>query len=166
MQFASHSEAATDRLAEALAPRLAPGDVLLLSGPLGAGKTRFVQGLARALGCRDAFVNSPTFSIVQEYDGRCPVYHVDAYRLRDSDEFLELGGEELLESGGVTCIEWPERIAAALHGPHLAIRIEPESDTRRVFELTPRGGTWPERIGETFRIAAAGTSAEESGAAD
>jgi tRNA threonylcarbamoyladenosine biosynthesis protein TsaE len=120
--FTSECEADTDRLAAALARELTPGTVVCLNGPLGAGKTRFVQGIARALGCTNQFVNSPTFTLVQEYDARLPIYHLDAYRLKDSDEFLELGGDELLAGLGVVFIEWADRIADVL--PSSALKVE------------------------------------------
>jgi tRNA threonylcarbamoyladenosine biosynthesis protein TsaE len=129
----SESEQQTGAIARSLAAHLRPGDVLLLNGPLGAGKTRFVQGLAAALGCESAYTSSPTFGLVHEYDGRNPVVHIDAYRLRDVDEFYELGGDELLGSGAVACIEWAARIQAALPADALTVTIEPVGrQTRRL----------------------------------
>lgn len=146
--FVAASESETDRLAAAVAEMLIGGDVLKLSGSLGTGKTRFVQGLAAALGCHDALVNSPTFVLVQEYEGRLPVYHLDAYRLRDGEEFSDLGGEELLEAGGVTCIEWAERVADRLPREGLTIRIEAVGPHERRFELTPEDDSWVSRLAE------------------
>ena len=161
----TRSPADTDRLAAALAPLLDPGDILWLNGPLGAGKTRLVQGLAAAAGCTNAFVNSPTFVLVQEYDGPLPIFHVDAYRLRSSDEFLQLGGEELLESGGVTCIEWAERIADVLPAEALRITITVTGPTDRSYELTPEGRRWVHRV-ERLRAALAAYAAGLSGPND
>jgi tRNA threonylcarbamoyladenosine biosynthesis protein TsaE len=144
--FEAASESETDRLAAAVAEVLVAGDVLRLSGPLGAGKTRFVQGLAAALGCRDALVNSPTFVLVQEYEGRLPIYHLDAYRLRDGEEFSDLGGEELLEAGGVTCLEWAERVADRLPRGGLTIRIEATGPAQRRFELIAGDSSWEQRL--------------------
>lgn len=129
----------TDRLAAALASQLRSGDVLALHGHLGAGKTRFVQGLASALDCDADAVRSPTFILVQEYDGRLPLYHCDAYRLRDADEFLDLGGEELFTEEGVVCIEWAERIATVLPRDILNVRLKSIGETSREFEFTATG---------------------------
>jgi len=141
----SGGEADTERVARRVAETLRPNDLVLLHGPLGAGKTRFVQGLAAGLGCAAGYVNSPTFTLVQEYDGRLPVFHVDAYRLRDGDEFLELGGDELLTAGGVTCIEWASRIADVLPPERLDIRIAVVGPEAREFTLMACGRGWQDR---------------------
>jgi tRNA threonylcarbamoyladenosine biosynthesis protein TsaE len=105
--FVTRSEAETAAAGEGLAARLGPGDVVLLHGDLGAGKTAFVRGLARGLGASADDVSSPTFTIVQEYRGRIPLFHVDLYRIAAS-EVADLGLDELA-SGGVLAIEWAER---------------------------------------------------------
>jgi tRNA threonylcarbamoyladenosine biosynthesis protein TsaE len=103
------SEEETMAAAAALATQLSAGDVLLLQGELGAGKTAFVRGVARGLGARPDDVSSPTFTLIQVYDsGRLVLYHVDLYRL-ESGEVDDLGLEELVESGGIVAIEWPDR---------------------------------------------------------
>ncbi|MEZ6068364.1 MAG: tRNA (adenosine(37)-N6)-threonylcarbamoyltransferase complex ATPase subunit type 1 TsaE [Planctomycetaceae bacterium] len=135
----SSHESATRQIAAIVAEILRPGDVLCLHGQLGAGKTRFVQGLAAALGCESDFVNSPTFVLVQEYAGRLPLYHFDAYRLRDADEFAELGGEELLGGNGVCCIEWATKIAEILPRERLEITIEVTAAESRRFLLQAVG---------------------------
>lgn len=104
----SESEAATEAAGERLGSSLAAGDVVLLYGDLGAGKTAFVRGLARGLGADPADVSSPTFTIVQEYAGRLTLYHVDLYRLEER-EVDDLGLEELVLGEGVVAIEWAER---------------------------------------------------------
>jgi len=142
----SRSEEETSLFASRLAELVRPGDVLRLNGPLGAGKTRLVQGLAASLGCTADFVASPTFTLVHEYDGPLPVFHVDAYRLRDSDEFQELGGEELMNLGGVLCVEWAERIADLLPSDSLAIQIDVTGETSRRFELSAEEGRGAEII--------------------
>jgi tRNA threonylcarbamoyladenosine biosynthesis protein TsaE len=108
------SEAETAAVARALARQLAPGDVLLLSGDLGAGKTAFVRGVAEGLGIDPDEVSSPTFTIVHEYrGGRLPLFHVDLYRL-DKAGARDVGIEELGAGTGVLAIEWPDRLAATL----------------------------------------------------
>jgi tRNA threonylcarbamoyladenosine biosynthesis protein TsaE len=103
------SEEETMAAGAALAQRLSAGDVLLLHGELGAGKTAFVRGVAQGLGARVDDVSSPTFTLIQEYEsGRLTLYHVDLYRLA-SAEVDDLGLEELVESGGIVAIEWPDR---------------------------------------------------------
>lgn len=148
----SCNEADTERLGAALAAMVGPGDVIALHGPLGAGKTRFVQAVAKALGCDDQWINSPTFILIQEYDGRLPVYHVDAYRLKDTDEFLEIGGEEILNGDGVCLIEWAEKVEDVLPRDHLAILIEVTAEHTRRFRFRSTG-TRSTRIIEAFRAA-------------
>jgi tRNA threonylcarbamoyladenosine biosynthesis protein TsaE len=106
----TRSQAETERLAEALASRLRPGNVILLSGPLGAGKTAFVRGLARGLGIDADEVSSPTFTLVHEYGGgRLRLFHADLYRL-GSGGAADLGLEEAGVRDGVLAIEWPDRL--------------------------------------------------------
>jgi tRNA threonylcarbamoyladenosine biosynthesis protein TsaE len=137
--WSSSDEADTVRLGAALAPALQAGDVIALHGPLGAGKTRFVQAVARALGCEDQLINSPTFILIQEYDGPLPVYHVDAYRLKDCDEFLEIGGEEILTGDGVCLIEWAEKVDEALPRDHVEISIDVTGEQTRGFRFHGTG---------------------------
>jgi tRNA threonylcarbamoyladenosine biosynthesis protein TsaE len=121
----------------ALAPTLLPGDVVSLSGDLGAGKTAFVQGLAAALGVTRQ-VTSPTFTIVHEYQGRFPIAHLDVYRLDSFQEVLDLGFEEYMDGGSIVLVEWGEAIAPLLPRRHLEIfilqsRDSDRSDERRLF---------------------------------
>ena len=107
----SRSPDETREIAAALAPRLGPGDLVALTGELGAGKTCFVQGLASGLGVGAAtLVNSPTFTILKEYKGRLPVYHFDAYRLDGADELAGIGYEEYFYGEGVTAVEWADKV--------------------------------------------------------
>ena len=110
-----------------------------LCGPLGAGKTRLVRALAEAAGVDPRLVLSPTFVLIHEYQGRLPIYHFDAYRLRDDDEFLQLGPDEYFDGGGWTFVEWADRVAACLPAERLEIRIEPTGITSRGFEITAIG---------------------------
>lgn len=105
MKFVCNTVDETYALAAKVAEKLHGGEILLLSGELGAGKTTFTKGLARALGISDT-VTSPTFTFMKSYEGRLPLYHFDMYRAVDSDELYELGLEDYLHSGGVCVIEW------------------------------------------------------------
>lgn len=127
-EFVTHSEAETEEAGRQLASDLPVGQVLLLSGPLGAGKTAFTRGLARGLGCDSAAVSSPTFTLIQEYPGPVRLQHVDLYRLTPV-EVDDLALEDLLE-GAVMAVEWPERWPRAPLDA-IAVTIEPTSDTTR-----------------------------------
>jgi tRNA threonylcarbamoyladenosine biosynthesis protein TsaE len=131
MEWVTESEEETRAVGEALGRRLGPGDVVCLAGPLGAGKTTLAQGIARGLGVEEV-VNSPTFTLAQEYGGRLPVYHLDVYRLSGPEEAADLALNEMFEAGGVVMIEWPERIAPLLPADRLEICLERQGDARRL----------------------------------
>jgi tRNA threonylcarbamoyladenosine biosynthesis protein TsaE len=123
-------------VARELAATLSAGDVLLLSGELGAGKTAFVRGLAQGLGIEEGEVSSPTFTLVHEYrGGRLTLYHVDLYRL-DRAATDDLGLDEMGVADGVLAIEWPDRLTHEL-GPALRVRIEVVDATTRQIALVP-----------------------------
>lgn len=105
MKFVSHSVKDTYAFAKKVADKLKGGEVIILRGDLGAGKTTFTKGLAKALGVEET-VTSPTFTYVKEYYGRLPLYHFDMYRVADADEVYELGLEEYFYKGGVVVVEW------------------------------------------------------------
>jgi tRNA threonylcarbamoyladenosine biosynthesis protein TsaE len=128
----THSEAETSAVASDLARSLTAGSVVLLTGDLGAGKTAFVRGLAAGLGINPDAVSSPTFTLIQEYrGGRLPLHHVDLYRLR-SIEVDDLGLDELTLEGGVTAIEWPDRLPREFASA-VQVRIEHgDGDTRSI----------------------------------
>jgi tRNA threonylcarbamoyladenosine biosynthesis protein TsaE len=136
--FVAHHECDTDRLGEALAGELAPGVVVALVGNLGAGKTRFVRAVALALGVDRQEINSPTFVLIHEYEGRIPVYHFDAYRLHDVRGFIDLGALDYFGSDGVCLVEWADRVASTLPVDHLRIEITTRGATEREFRF--RGG--------------------------
>jgi tRNA threonylcarbamoyladenosine biosynthesis protein TsaE len=138
-EFLAKSEADTERLGAALAETLPGGTVVALIGTLGAGKTRLVQAFAAAHGVPRDGATSPTFVLVNEYQGRLPIYHFDAYRLRDDDEFIELGPEEYFESNGVTFVEWADRVERCLPREYLEVRCEATGETERRFTLAGRG---------------------------
>jgi tRNA threonylcarbamoyladenosine biosynthesis protein TsaE len=139
LSFDAPDEAATIDLGRSLAAHLPLGAVIGLRGPLGAGKTRLVQAVAEAAGVDPRVVLSPTFVLIHEYRGRVPIYHFDAYRLRDHDEFLQLGPEEYFDGGGWTFVEWADRVEACLPRERLDIRIEPTGITSRHFEVAAIG---------------------------
>jgi tRNA threonylcarbamoyladenosine biosynthesis protein TsaE len=142
MTIRTGSPDVTRAVAAALGPLLEAGDVVSLVGDLGAGKTVFAQGLARGLGVAGP-VTSPTFTIVQEYEGRLPVAHVDVYRLDTVQDLYDLGFDELVDDGRVTIVEWGDLVAQALPSDHLVVRIEAgDADTERVLELSFRGVRW------------------------
>jgi tRNA threonylcarbamoyladenosine biosynthesis protein TsaE len=136
--FTSNNEHDIDRLGAALASALPPGTVVALIGTLGAGKTRLVQAVAVALGIPRANVTSPTFVLVNEYrGGRLPVYHFDTYRLKDDDEFLNLGPDEYFDGSGLTFVEWADRVADMLPAERIEINIVVSGETVR--RLSVRG---------------------------
>src|SRR3982751_6885221 len=134
-------EAATARLGAAIARRLRTGESVCLSGPLGAGKSTLARALVRALTTRDEDVPSPTFTLVQFYEGpRLRVAHFDLYRLSNPDEAYEIGLDEALEDGAAV-IEWPERLAGRLPPDRLDVEIALMADdaNARAVRLTPHG---------------------------
>lgn len=137
-EIVSRSPEETRRLGRALGARLDRGDVVTLSGDLGAGKTALAQGLGEGLDV-DEPVSSPTFALVHEYAGRCPVWHLDVYRLRGPDELIDLSWHDLIAGRGVLLIEWPERVAEALPPERLEINLEYVDETTRRITLRPRG---------------------------
>ena len=153
--FTATSEAETERLGAVLAEAIPGGTVVALIGTLGAGKTRLVQAFAAAHGVPREVATSPTFVLVNEYQGRLPIYHFDAYRLRDDDEFIELGPEEYFESNGVTFVEWADRVDRCLPREYLEIRCEAVGETSRRFTLAGRGAAM-EGVVERIRVGLAG----------
>ncbi len=128
--------AETKQFAKLLASYLVAGDVLTLEGDLGAGKTTFTKGLAAGLGITQV-VNSPTFTIIKEYEGDLPLYHMDVYRLEDSDE--DLGFDEYFEGEGVTVVEWASFIGDMLPDEFLKITMKYINEQERQLILTPVG---------------------------
>ena len=136
---------ATRRLAAAVAELARPGDVVLLAGDLGAGKTAFAQGFGAALGVGEP-ITSPTFTLVNRYEGRIPLHHLDVYRLDRLEEVSDLGLEEFLDEGGVVLIEWGDRITPVLPADFLEVRITlGDGDDDRVLEFSTVGARWAAR---------------------
>ncbi len=129
----------TRALGEKLAHQLRAGDVLLLLGDLGAGKSELTRGIAQGLGVTTP-VTSPSFTILNVYDeGSVPLYHFDWYRLNNAEELYEMGMDEYLGGDGVAVVEWPSQCPEAIPETHLAVRLKPVSDTEREITLTPVG---------------------------
>jgi tRNA threonylcarbamoyladenosine biosynthesis protein TsaE len=155
LPLVAHGPEGTKAVAAAIAKTLLPGDVLLLDGDLGAGKTTFTQGLARAMGVGET-VTSPTFSLMRSYPTAFGVelVHVDVYRLDTLADIVALGLPEMLEDGAVAVIEWGERAAPALGSEHLTIEFAlTEVDGERRLDLTPSGSRWQARWEDLAAVA-------------
>jgi tRNA threonylcarbamoyladenosine biosynthesis protein TsaE len=149
--------AETRAVARAIAALLEPGDVVLLAGDLGAGKTTFAQGIAEGLGVTQAVV-SPTFTLAREYAGRLRMVHVDVYRLDHASEILDLGLEDLAGDDGVTVVEWGDVAAGFVPGEHLEVSLETVldgGDEARSITVTPVAPSWHGRA-DALRAAMAG----------
>ncbi len=133
------TEADTARLGSLLAEVLPSGATIALCGTLGAGKTRLVQAVGAALGVPKGEVVSPTFVLIKEYRGRRPIYHIDAYRIRDDDEFLELGPDEYFEGRGIVFVEWADRVANCLPREYLRVDVEVTGRQSRRFAIRAVG---------------------------
>lgn len=139
LRFDSGSEGETARLGTMLADVFEPGLVVALVGNLGAGKTRLVRAIAEAAGVDRREINSPTFVLVHEYQGRWPIYHFDTYRLEGADEFAALGAEEYFAAPGISLVEWADRVASLLPSDHLRIAIRATGEATREFEFSATG---------------------------
>jgi tRNA threonylcarbamoyladenosine biosynthesis protein TsaE len=135
----------TITLAARVGELLLPGDVVVLAGDLGSGKTTFAKGIGRGLGVTEPIV-SPTFTIVREYEGRVPLVHVDVYRLDHVQELHDLGLEELAGDDAVTMVEWGDVVGALLPQARLEVRLDPGAhDDERRITLVPTGSAWQRR---------------------
>ena len=137
MKYTTHSEQETEALGREFAEKIPDGSVIALYGDLGCGKTAFVRGMARGMGI-DALVNSPTFTIVNEYIGARSLFHFDMYRLGSADELYDIGWEDYLGRNGVCAVEWSENVPGAFEGDEYTVRFRKLSDTDR--EITVEGG--------------------------
>ena len=131
----SHSEQDTQEIGRRLARCLPNGVTVGLNGTLGAGKTRLVQAIASECGIEDGLVVSPTFTLCNEYQGDRTLYHLDLYRIKDEDEWIELGVEEYFDAAGLTLIEWSSRFAQLLPDERIDIEIEVEDSHRRTIRF-------------------------------
>ena len=138
MTYITNSEAETEALGAKIAESLPDGAVVAFFGELGSGKTAFVRGMARGMGI-DTLVNSPTFTIVNEYEGARRLFHFDMYRLGSADELFDIGWDDYLARGGVCAVEWSENVAEAFDGSEIIVRFaKTGGDGRRI---TIEGGS-------------------------
>lgn len=141
----SHSPEQTQRLGQHLGEQAQPGDVFLLTGNLGSGKTCLTQGIAWGLGVKE-YAFSPSFVIIREYHGRLPLYHIDFYRLDRIEEIADLGLDEYLYGKGLCVVEWAEKGKAVLPKEYLLINLSYISDTERSISLEPKGHRYTELL--------------------
>ncbi len=141
MTLYTDSAQETIELGKKIGSMLKKGDILAMQGTLAAGKTTITKGIALALGVEDT-ITSPTFCLISEYEGKIPLYHMDVYRLNGSDDFINLGAEELIYGNGVSIIEWSEKIMDTLPKKTIIIRLEPvesEDGCKRKIQIE----NWP-----------------------
>ena len=144
--YNSSSPKATRELARKLANRLIAGDVVLLQGDLGAGKTEFVKGLAEGLKVTER-VTSPTFTLMNLYQGTMPVYHFDLYRLDDAEDLANIGFEEFLGGEGVAIIEWPDLFPTEMPDEYVKVELLPgKNPTERSLQIEIKGNRYARRI--------------------
>lgn len=147
LQIVTKSAAETFGFGSKLARLLKPGDVICLTGTLGAGKTALVQGITAGLGTSDPAI-SPTFTIMNVYDGHPPVYHFDLYRLESAEQLYDLGFDEYTAAGGISLIEWADKFKDDMPSKCLWIEIMPQGDTLRMISVTAYGDRYQQIVGE------------------
>ncbi len=140
MVIVSKSERQTIELGSEIAKHLKRGDLVALSGDLGAGKTTLVKGIAKGLGVKDyKYVNSPSFVLVKEYKGRIPLFHFDIYRLNNLKDIEDIGYEDYLGRGGVVVIEWAKKMGRILPRRYLDITLKIKSPNERIISIKKQG---------------------------
>jgi len=141
----------TKKLGEEVSKLARPGDLLAFYGELGAGKTCFIQGISQQLKVKD-YVTSPSFTIINEYQGKIPIYHFDLFRLNTAEEIFELGYEEYFYGEGLTVIEWAEKIEQLLPKEHLKIDIKFKDHYKRTISFIPQGDRFKKILKELSKI--------------
>jgi tRNA threonylcarbamoyladenosine biosynthesis protein TsaE len=147
VKIASRGPDETQRFGKELGLLAQAGDVILLVGKLGAGKTCLTQGIARGLNI-DGYARSPSFVVVNEYRGRLPMYHIDLYRLDDIAEIADIGLDDYLYGNGLCVVEWADKAIELLPPQNLTIKIEMLGDNERKLELTPHGERYKEMLSD------------------
>lgn len=133
-EFFTESPEQTINLAQKIGQQLQPNDIIAFTGTLAAGKTTFTKGLAIALNI-DESITSPTFTIISEYEGKYPLYHIDAYRLQSGEDFYNLGIDDILYNNGITVIEWSENVLSEIPKSAIKISIEIVDNNKRKITL-------------------------------
>jgi len=143
----------TETLGKVLGRIAEPGDIITLAGNLGAGKTALTQSIGRGLGVEPSvYITSPTFSLLHEYKGRIPLYHMDLYRLRNEGEIEALGFPEYFYGDGLTVIEWPERLGSLMPEERLHIELVISSESSRTANLIPHGKFWQKKLADILSM--------------
>lgn len=138
MTFVTHSAEETIQLGKKIGSMLKPGAIIAMEGNLAVGKTTITKGIAESLGIEEA-ITSPTFTLISEYEGKMPLYHMDVYRLDSCEDFINLGVEDLMYGDGVSIIEWSERVREELPKSTITLRLEIRGDGGRDITLE----NWP-----------------------
>jgi tRNA threonylcarbamoyladenosine biosynthesis protein TsaE len=147
------SAAETVRVGRSIGRHLRPGDVVALIGELGTGKTQFIKGLAAGVGVgRPTYISSPSFTLINEYSGRVPFYHLDLFRLEEEKEAEELGLEEYLQSGGITAIEWADKIPSLLPKEMFLIYFTSTGTNTRTLKITGKGERFEDLVKVLFEF--------------
>ncbi len=134
LTFTTSSAEETITLGEKIGRLLKKGDIIAMQGTLAAGKTTITKGIAKALGITDT-ITSPTFCLISEYQGTMPLYHMDVYRLDGTEDFINLGTDDMLYGDGVSIIEWSEKIMDELPSNTIVLKITPQDDGKRLIEI-------------------------------
>lgn len=153
MVIQSKSTSETIRLGRSIGSRLRAGDVVALMGELGAGKTQLIKGLATGAGVgKPTYVSSPSFTLINEYPGRVPFYHIDLFRLESQKEAEGLGLEDYLHAGGITAIEWADKIPSLLPEEMLSIHIVYTGKKTRSVEIIGKGKRYEDLVNELSEL--------------
>ena len=134
LTFHTNNENETIELGEKIGNLLKKGDIIAMQGTLAAGKTTITKGIAKALNITDT-ITSPTFCLISEYYGKMPLYHFDVYRLEGTEDFINLGADDMLYGDGVSIIEWSEKIMDELPSRTIILRLTPQEDGSRIIEI-------------------------------
>ena len=147
LELISHSPEETQKLGRSIGELALPGDVFLLVGNLGSGKTCLTQGIAWGLGIKE-YTMSPSFVIIRELYGRLPLYHIDLYRLDRIEESMDLGLDDYFYGRGVSVVEWAEKALSIMPPEYLLVKIGNLSDTERSFRMEPSGQRYQEMVAQ------------------